>query len=445
MQVTVEEIKPLTRKLKVTLPQEQVVREMDTAYNKLKGEVAIKGFRKGKAPRHVLEKLYGPRVTQDVVTKLVQDTYFDAVTQAKIDPVVHPDISKETLEPDGGLSYEAEVDIRPVFEVHDYKGVVLETPEVVITDEEIGTALEELRTQTAPLKTVEGRGIQVGDIAVIDYQGHDDGRPNPQVRRENHSVEVGSWKNGKEFEEMLLGLRIGEEAVRDVAFSPNFPNPVLADKNISFNIKVRDVKERVLAPLDDEFAKDYDEQLHTLDELRQRIRDERAKKQSEMAEANLTDQLMANLLEIHQFEVPQRLVDFEVSELVKEFETRLQRQGHALEATGLTREKLAEQYREGAERRVRGDFVLKKISETEDIKLTDKEIETGFQRIADRFGMQVSEVKGYFKSRDDLLPFLNELLNEKILRFLRENATVKVVNPAEQKGAEPTEGAGDTA
>ncbi|MEW6593416.1 MAG: trigger factor [Thermodesulfobacteriota bacterium] len=427
MQVNVEDLSALTKRMSITLPQDYVAKALEAAYDKLKHEVNLKGFRKGKVPRQVLEKNYGPKVEYDVADRMIQDTYFDALEKVNLDAVAHPEIRDYKYEADGSFAYQAEVDVRPQFELGEYRGLEVEQPEVAVSDAEVDQELEALRRQMAPLKSVEDRGIAEGDIAIIDFAGFHDGAAMKEVRGENYSVDVGSGRNGKEFEEKLVGLRKGEEAVQEVEFPAGFSNPVLAGKKVEFRITVKDVKERVLPALDDDFAKEVGEEFKGLDDLRQQIRERRTKKKEEAQRGDLTDRLMANLLEKHPFEVPPRLVAYEIEGLIKELENNLDRQGMTLESAGLTKEKLVEQYREAAEKRVRGDFLLKKIAEKEGIKLENEDIEKGFQRIADQYNMPMDEVKKFFQSRNELLPFMSELLSEKILSFLVEHASVKRV------------------
>jgi len=435
MQVTVEDVSALTKRLKIVLPKENVSKKIEATYRKLAGEVSLKGFRKGKVPRKVLEKSYGDRVRHEVGEELIRETYFDALEESKIDVVVHPEITSQGFEDDGGFAYAAEVDVRPQFELGTVKGLEVEQPATTVSDAEIAEELAQLQRQLAPLQSVEGRPVQDQDMAIIDFQGYHEGEIMKQVVGENYSVEVGSGRNGREFEEQLVGLNKGDETSREIAFPASFANPVLAGKTVEFKIKVKDIKERVLAELDDEFAKDVDAKYATLAELKESIRDRKQTEKEEAQVGALSDKLMAKLLEGHDFEVPQRLVTYEVNEMIKEMEARLENQGLTLESSGLNRDQLVEQYSPVAEKRVRGDFLLKKIAEQENIKVSDEDVEKGFQRIADQYNMPIAEVKRFFAKRDDLLPFMNELLNEKILKFLRDEATIKVVAVAEAEAA----------
>jgi trigger factor len=388
----------------------------------------------------VLEKSYGPKVEYEVGEKLIKETYFDALEESKLEAAVHPEISSQNFTTEGTFIYEADVDVKPQFELQEYKGVEVELPEITVAEEEVDQELKALQKQTAPLRSLQkDRGIQNDDVAVIDFQGYHDGEPMKQVTGENYSVDVGSGRNGKDFEENLLGLKMGEETSKEVTFQPSFPNPVLAGKTVEFKIKVRDIKERVLPELDDEFAKDVGEEFKSLEELKEHIRAQKREQKEKAQAGQLSDKIMVKLLEKHDFEVPHRLVTYEINELIKEMEANLERQGLSLETAGMDREALREQYREIAEKRVRGDFILKKVAEKEDIQVSEEDLKQGFERIANQYGMPVDEVKKYFKSRDDLLPFINELLNEKILKFLREEADIKTIPAQQEEVAAPQE------
>ena len=428
MEVAVENIGTLRKSLKIVLPKEHVSPKMESAFKKLRSEVSIKGFRKGKVPMKVLEKSYGDRVKNELSEKLIQDTYFDALAEVKLDAVVHPDIKAFDFEEDGSFAYEAEVEVKPEFELSTYKGLEVEHPELIIADEEIEKSLELTRREIAPLQSVADRGAEKDDLVIIDFKGFENGEPLDHVSGTEYPVDIGTGRNGKEFEEMVIGLKKGEEATREVDFPPGIPNPVLAGKKIEFKIIVKDVKERILPEFDDDFAKDISEDLKTMDDLKSSISEKIRKDKEKTMEGDLTDKIMLQLLESHDFDLPARLVAFEIDQLVKEFEANLEKQGLDLESAGMNKEQLAKHYQDSAEKRVKGEFILKKIAEDESIKLTDEDINQGYERIAQQYGMSVDEVKGYFRGRNDLMPFMNELLNEKILAFLRENAKVSFVD-----------------
>ncbi|TKB25843.1 trigger factor [Desulfopila sp. IMCC35006] len=424
MDVNVEELSALTRKITVTLPEDSVQPKLNQAYDKLKKEVKMKGFRRGKVPLSVIIKYYKGQVEAETGEKLVQDNYFDAIEKNGVDPIVHPDIKEVKFNDDGSFTFVAEVDVRPQFELAGYKGLEVEKEEILVTDEEIQLELAEMQKNLAVLRSVTDRAIQKGDVVIVDFQGYHDGTPMPQVKNENYSVEVGEGNMGVEFEEKLIGMNREEVGTQEVDFPETHPNPILKGKKVEFRITVKDIKERVLAELNDEFAKDAGEEFKTLDDLKASIRERLTKQRQERAEGALTDKIMQKLLDAHEFEVPKRLVAFEIEQMIKQTEQQFEQSGMTLEAAGLSREKLAEQNAVMAEKRVRGDFLLKKISEIEEIKVEEEDMERGLKRIGDMYNMSVAKVKEYFKNRDDLLPLMNELLNEKILAFLRAEAVL---------------------
>jgi trigger factor len=436
MQVTVEEAGAFTKRLKVVLPGESVKKELDKAYKKLAREVSLKGFRKGKAPRAVLEKNYGDKVRFDVGEKLIQETYFDALGETKIDAVTHPEIRSQSFDPEGNFVYEAEVAIRPEFELAEYKGLEIEEEGFEATEEELMAAIESMRREMAPLRSVEDRGIGKDDVAVLDFQGHHEGKEMPQVKAQDYSVDIGSGRFGEEFENSILGLKKGEKTTREIDFPEGFPNPVLAGKKVEFRIEVKDVKERVLPELDDDFAKDAGQEYNSLADLKEAVGAKITQEKKETRAGVLADKLMMQLLERHDFEVPARLVAAEIGNMIKDMEERLLAQNLSLEAAGMNRDQLFEEYRDVAAKRVKGDFILKKIAEVEQIKLEEGDINNGFKRIAEQYNMSAEEVRKYFANRDDLLPLLNELLSEKIIGFLQEHAataTPATPEPAAKK------------
>ncbi len=433
MEIVVENVSDLGRKLTITLPEDMVGKELDKAYNKLKKEVRIKGFRRGKIPRSVLEKNYRQQVEAEVGEQLVQETYFDAIEQEGLDTVVHPEIVEHNFPEDGTFSYVAMVDVKPVFDLTEYKGLEIEKPSTDVTEEEVDARIEELRRSHAVLKSAdEDHGIEKDDIVIVDFQGFHNEKPMKQVHNTDYSIDVGQGRLGEEFESKLLGLKKGEKTIYEIDFPADYPNPILAGKTVEFKVDIKDVKERIKPALDDEFAKDINPDHENLDDLRKEIREELKKEKERTLEGELDDRIMEKLIQLHPFEVPQRLVMYEVQEMVKQTEENLKRGGMTLESAGINLEELIEQNKPIAEKRVRGDFLLKKVAEVEEIKLTDDDIEQGYQRIADEYNMTLDEVKSYFKRREEILPFINELLNEKLLTFLRENA-IFIEVPAESE------------
>jgi len=431
MDIAVENVSELGRKVTITLPADHVRKELDKSYKKLKNDVKLKGFRRGKIPVAVLEKNFGQQVQAEVGEKLVQETYFDAIEEKGIDAVVHPEIKEVDFGDDGTFTYVAMVDIKPEIDLTEYKGLEIEKPVTEVSEAEVDEEITQMQRDKAVLRTAEeDHGIEVDDVVIVDFQGFHEGKAMPQVHNEDYSVDVGTKRLGEEFEEKLLGMKNGETTLYEIDFPGEYPNPILAGKKVEFKVDVKEVKVRVKPELDDEFAKDIDDSYETFADLRDNITSELKKKKELALEGDLDDRIMHKLIELNPFEIPERLVAYEIQEMIKQTEENLKRNGMTLESAGIKMEDLVEQNREVAEKRVQGDFLLKKIAEVEEIKLADEDIERGYERIASEYNMTVDEVKGYFKRREEVLPFLNELLNEKILKFLRDEAKLIEV-PAE--------------
>jgi trigger factor len=436
MDIVVENVSDLTRKVTITLPADEVGKAMDKAFNKLKKDVHIKGFRRGKVPKSVLVKNYQEKVQAEVGEKMVQESYFEAIEKENIDAVVHPEIIEHNFLEDGTFSYVAMVDIKPVFDLSQYKGLEIEKPATSVTEKEVEEKIEELRRNQAALKSADAdHGVENDDMATVDFQGFHNGKPMTEVHNTDYSIDVGQHRLGEEFESKMLGLKAGETTLYEIDFPGDYPNPVLGGKTVEFKVDIKDIKVRIKPELDDEFAKDINPDHESLDDLRQEIKGEiKAEKEKTLA-GTLDDLIMNKLIEINEFDVPERLVMYEVQEMVKQTEENLKRSELTLESAGIKLEDLIENNKPVAEKRVRGDFLLKKVAEVEEIKIADEDIERGYKRIAEEYNMTLAEVKGYFKRREEILPFINELLNEKILKFLRDNANITEVAAEESKEA----------
>ncbi len=425
MNIVVEEVTELNRKLTITLPDSKVDKLLDKAYNKLKKDAQIKGFRRGKVPRSVLEKKFRKQIEAEVGEQLVQESYFDAVEQEKLDPVVHPEILEHKFREDGSFMYVAMMAVKPVFEVQGYKGLEVKKPSSDISEDDVETRIEELRRNQAVLKSAEdGHLIEKDNIVIIDFQGFYKGKPMPEVHSTDYSVDIGRNRLGEEFEAKLLDLQKDQKTLYEIDFQADYPNPILAGKLVEFTVHVKDIKVRIKPELDDEFAKDINPEHAGMEDLKAEIIASLKQEKEKSLQGDLDDQLMKKLLDLNEFEVPERLIMFEVQEMLKQAEADLKKAGLTFEAAGIKLDELAEQNKKVAEKRVRGDFLLKKIAEVEEIKVSDEDIEQGYQRVANEYNMGINEVKGYFQKREEVMPFVQELLNEKILAFLRGQANL---------------------
>ena len=435
MDIAVEQVADLTRKLTITLPPEVVKPNLDKAYAKANRELSLKGFRRGRIPRQVLQQHFGPQIENEVGEQLVQESYFNATEQEQLDTVVHPEIHEQRFNEDGSFTYVAMVDVKPVFELGQYKGLEIELPPLSVSDLEIDLELQRIRRRQAAVQSApEGHAIAMDDLVTVDFQGFHDGKAMKAVHSENYLVDMGTNRLGEDFEKKLLGLRQGEKTLYEVDFPAKYPNPLLAGRKVEFKVDVKEVKVRVMPDLDDELAKDVDENYKSLDDLKNAIRADLTKAREVARQGDLDDKIMSRLVEQSSFSVPKRLVNYELQEILKQMEADLKLSGLSIETAGLDLNELVERNRGFAEQRVKGDFILKRIAEVEGIKLGNEDLERGYQRIADQYNMGIEEVKSYFKRREELLPMMHELHNEKVLNFLREQT--KVIDKAPEAAPE---------
>lgn len=435
MDIAVEQVADLTRKLTITLPPEVVKLNLDKAYARANRELSLKGFRRGRIPRQVLQQHFGPQIENEVGEQLVQESYFNATEQEKLDTVVHPEIHEQRFNEDGSFTYVAMVDVKPVFELGQYKGLEIELPPLSVSDLEIDLELQRIRRRQAAVQSApEGHAIAMDDLVTVDFQGFHDGKAMKAVHSENYLVDMGTNRLGEDFEKKLLGLHQGEKTLYEVDFPAKYPNPLLAGRKVEFKVDVKEVKVRVMPDLDDELAKDVDENYKSLDDLKNAIRADLTKAREVARQGDLDDKIMSRLVEQSSFSVPKRLVNYELQEILKQMEADLKLSGLTFETAGLDLKELVERNRGFAEQRVKGDFILKRIAEVEGIKLGNEDLERGYQRIADQYNMGIEEVKSYFKRREELLPMMHELHNEKVLNFLREQT--KVIDKAPEAAPE---------
>ena len=238
------------------------------------------------------------------------------------------------------------------------------------------------------------------DLVTVDFQGFHDGKAMKAVHSENYLVDMGTNRLGEDFEKKLLGLHQGEKTLYEVDFPAKYPNPLLAGRKVEFKVDVKEVKVRVMPDLDDELAKDVDENYKSLDDLKNAIRADLTKAREVARQGDLDDKIMSRLVEQSSFSVPKRLVNYELQEILKQMEADLKLSGLSIETAGLDLNELVERNRGFAEQRVKGDFILKRIAEVEGIKLGNEDLERGYQRIADQYNMGIEEVKSYFKRRE---------------------------------------------
>ena len=424
MNVSVEEISSIKKKVSVEIPGDEVTKEVDSFYKDLGKKAKIKGFRPGKVPRNILERYFKDYVKAEVVQKLIGESYPKALTETNLQAVSPPVIDPGEFNEGKSFQYSAVIEVKPDIKLEGYTGLKIEGKKEELRDEEVEERLKSLQNLHANLKTVsEDRPIQTGDYVIVDYDGSVGGKRLEGAKAVDFTVEVGSGHFIPTFEEKLIGLKPAEEREIEVSFPEDYGYPKWAGKTILFHVKIKEIKEKILPVLDDEFAKDLGD-YSSLEELKTKLRGEIEKEKELALERQLTDQVVDQLLEANPFEVPEALVEEQAKALFSDMKLRLAAQGVDIKNLGVTEEKLQGDYKGMAQKQVRTFLILEKIASQEGIAATDEEVDERLKEMAERMHQKFDVVKRYYE-KNGLLPEVKAgILRDKTLHFLLEKANV---------------------
>jgi trigger factor len=427
MKTSVEEISSIKKKVLIEIPEDQVNKEVESFYKDLGKKAKIKGFRPGKVPRNILERYFKDYVKTEVVQKLIQDTYPQALSEKDLQPVSPPVIDPGEFEGGKSFQYSAVIEVKPDIKLEGYTGLKIEGKKEEVKDEEVEERLRALQNLHANLKTIsEARPIQAGDYVIVDYEASMGGKPLEGGKAIDFTVEVGSGQFIPALEEKLIGLKPEEEKEIEVSFPEDYGYQKWAGKTISFHVKIKEIKEKILPPLDDEFAKDLGD-YSSFEELKAKLKGEIEKEKELVLERQLKDQVVDQLLEANPFEVPESLVEEQAKAMVSDTKLKLAAQGVVLKNLGVTEEKLQQDYKAMAQKQVKTFLILDKIASQEGIAVTDEEADDRLKEMAERMHQKFDVVKRYYE-KNGLLPEVKAgIIRDKILNFLLEKANVNYV------------------
>ncbi|ABO67927.1 Trigger factor [Geobacillus thermodenitrificans NG80-2] len=412
--------------LTVEVDAEQVNKGLDAAFKKVVKNVSLPGFRKGKVPRVLFEKRFGVEALyQDALDILLPEAYAKAVEEAGIEPVSMPEIDIEQMEKGKSLIFKAKVTVKPEVKLGQYKGLEVEKIDTTVTDEDVENKLKRLQENYAELVVKEEGTVENGDTAVIDFEGFVDGEPFEGGKAENYSLEIGSGTFIPGFEDQLVGMKAGEEKEIQVTFPEEYHAEQLAGKPATFKVKVHEVKAKQLPALDDEFAKDVDEEVETLDELKSKIRTRLEEAKKNEAEAAVRNAVVEKAAANAEIDIPAVMVQNETDRMLREFDQRLQMQGMNLQLyyqfSGQDEAALREQMKEDAEKRVRAALTLEAIAKAENIDVTDEEVNEELEKMAASYNLSVDKLKELIGNLDGVK---EDLKWRKTVDFLVEHSTV---------------------
>ena len=410
--------------LEVKVEKEAFAAATIKAYKKQVKNINIPGFRKGKAPKHIIERMYGKGVFYD---DAIEETYpsalADATLEAELKAVSVDDLSVDEVNEDG-YTFKAKITVAPELTVDGYKGIEVEKLSTEVTDELVDEELQSVRERNGRMVTVEDRAAENGDTTVIDFEGFVDGEAFEGGKSENYNLRLGDGNFIPGFEEAIVGHKTGEEFTIDVTFPEDYNAENLAGKEAQFKIKLHEIKTKELPEVDDEFVKDVSEK-DTLEEYKEELKEKVAKRLEEQADKDFDDKLTEALEKLAVEEIPEAMYNNEVRDMLNEFDMRLRSQGMDLATymkyTGMDQGAIEATYKPQAEKRVKIRLVLEAIARQEKIEVSDEDIEKEYEKLADAYKAKVDEVKTYI-AKDALA---EDIKVEKAMQLVRDNAKVK--------------------
>ncbi|ADG83401.1 trigger factor [Thermincola potens] len=429
MKVNMEKIEKNLVNLEIEVEQEKFAQAMERAFKKVASKVSIPGFRKGKAPRVLVERKVGKEYLYDEALEyIVPEAYFDAVKETKIEPIDKPNIEVVQIGDEKPLIFKAKVEVKPEVKLGEYKGLEVKKPEVSITDEDIEQELEKLRQRHAQIINVEDGEAQLHDTVVIDFEGFVDGVAFQGGSGKDYSLELGSGTFIPGFEDQLVGAKVGETREIKVTFPENYHAADLAGKDAVFKVEVKAIKRKQLAAIDDELAKDVSE-FETLEELKKDISNKLKEAAEQKAEHEMKDRLVAKAVENAEVEIPNIMVEQRIDSMIQSLAQRLSLQGLSLEEylkfTNSNMEALREQHRPDAENRVKATLVLEAIAKKENIEPTEEDLEEEIKTMAAQYNAEPGLMRTFIENQGNMEALKQAIAINKTVQFLVDHATIK--------------------
>ncbi len=397
MSLQVEKLEKNMAKLTIEVPAEEFEKAIETAYQKNKGKINVQGFRKGKAPRKMIEKMYGASIFyEEAANSIIPTAYEKALGECEdLEIVSQPEIDVTQIESGKNFIFTAEVALKPEVTLGDYKGIEVEKADITVTDEEVDAEINKERENSARVITVEDRAVADGDIATIDFEGFIDGEAFEGGKGENYELTIGSHSFIDTFEEQLIGKNAGDEVEVNVTFPEEYHAPDLAGKPAVFKVKINGIQAKELPELDDDFAQDVSE-FDTMAEYKEDVKKKLEEKKKTEADNAKEEAVVAKIVENATMEIPDAMLDTQVRQMVNDFAQRLQMQGLSFEQymqfTGATPEQLLEQMRPQAKERIESRLVLEAVVKAENIEATEEEFKEEMEKMAKMYQMEADKL-----------------------------------------------------
>ncbi len=431
MQVNIEDKTSVKKTIHVEIPNEDVKKELNKAYGELKKTAVIKGFRKGKAPRKVLEAKFRKDVHADIVPRLIQDAFSTVLEDNDLNIVGGPQVDPPELDPEKSYIFDITVEVKPEIEDIDFKGIDIKKTMHKIGEDEVHAQIQMIRKTMAKKETVkEARPVKESDFVLIDYQGYVDGQPFDQTPKiENYVMAIGSDTMPKEFSENLIGAIPEQELEIEVVYPEDATNTELAGKTVTYKVVLKEIQEEILPPVDDNLAKGLGD-IKDLDDLKEKIRTNLKQGYERRIQQEMDEQVFEFLSEKYKFDVPDAIVAAELDGIVAEAQQAYAQNGIKLEDAGLSVDFLKQQYRDVAEKQAKRHLILEKIVEQEKLELTEDELEKAFEETALGMGATADAVKNMFKMNEQQLEYFKQVqLEKKAMKLIMENGNITEVEP----------------
>jgi len=422
MNVEVEALDKARKKIQVILPEEKIAELRESIYEELKKKAKIKGFRPGKVPRSIISTYYKDYIDEELQTRMVQSTMGEALSTAKVNPVIEPIVN--FIDEDGRHGYELECEVVPEIELPSYKGVEVEVDPINITDEDVEKRLDGLQHMHAEMISRESdAGAQKGDFVVIKYQGYMNGKPVKGIGTEYYPLELGSANLMPEFETALIGMKPGEEKEVEITFPDDYPDKDVASKAMQFQVHVKEIKEKRLPEINDEFAKDLN--FENIEVMKVGLREEIGKEKETARKRDIAQKIMETLTKSIDIPVPKRLLDKRVHAMIDDAMNRFQSDKMTEEEQKNLEGNLIKDFEPRAEERIKGEIILKKIAETESITVDDNEVDERMKKMAEDSRRSYEEIEKFYREYNMMDSLRASIVEEKTLNFLRDEAVVK--------------------
>ena len=397
MSVQVETLEKSMAKLTIEVSAEEFETALDKAYKKNKNKISLPGFRKGKAPRAMIEKMYGTGVFyEDAANDLIPDAYETAAKESELEIVAQPSIDVTQIEKGKPFIFTATVAVKPEVTLGEYKGIEVEKKTAEVTDEELQAEIDKVRESNSRMITVEDRAVQDGDITTIDFEGFVDGEPFEGGKGEDYPLTIGSHSFIDNFEEQLIGKNIGEETEVNVTFPEQYQAEELQGKPAVFKVTIKEIKVKELPELDDDFAQDVSE-FDTVDEYKEDLKKKLLENKEAALKREKEEDVVGKIIENATMEIPDPMVDTQVRQMVQEFSQRIQSQGLSLQQymqfTGMTPESLTNELQPQALKRIQSRLVLEAVVAAENIETSDEDLEKELEKMAEMYQMEADKLK----------------------------------------------------